>query len=410
VTIHSHVFPNGLTLLAEPMPWLESASLALLMPAGCTHDPKGRSGLASLVAEMTQRGCGQRDSREFLEQLERLGVDASSSVAGAHTSFGGAMPAESLAPALAIYADLARRPLLPDDQLDDARQSCIQEVLALEDDLATRALHRLKARQYPDPWGRSSLGTVESLEAATIDDIRAFFESTYTPTQSILSIAGKFEWPVLQDLVAATWSDWARRDPPALEMVAAPHGYEHMPHESAQTQIWLAYDSIPYSHPDYYQARAAIGVLSDGMSSRLFTEVRENRGLCYSVSAFCHSLRDRGAVFGYAGTTNERAQETLDVMLGEFRKLAQGVTDAELSRLKAGLKSALIMQQESSAARAGAMASDWYHLGRVQTLEELGQIVDQLNTQQINAYLADHPPRDFTIVTLGNRPLEVSTP
>jgi predicted Zn-dependent peptidase len=142
------------------------------------------------------------------------------------------------------------------------------------------------------------------------------------------------------------------------------------------------------------------------MSSRLFTEVRENRGLCYAVYATCHSLRDRGSVLCYAGTTTERAQETLDVVLAEIARLAQGITADELDRLRAKLKSGLIMQQESSPARSSSMAADWYHLGRVQTLDELRSILDGLTCESINTYLAANAPRGFRIVTLGENELE----
>ncbi len=150
-----------------------------------------------------------------------------------------------------------------------------------------------------------------------------------------------------------------------------------------------------------------MGVLSGGMSARLFTEVREKRGLCYSVHASYHTLLDRGAVFCYAGTSAERAQETLDVTMGELVRLRAGIEDHELARLKARIKSALIMQQESSSARSSSLARDWYHLGRARTLDEVGGLIDALTCASINAYLAEHPPRDFTVVTLGPGALEV---
>jgi predicted Zn-dependent peptidase len=119
-----------------------------------------------------------------------------------------------------------------------------------------------------------------------------------------------------------------------------------------------------------------------------------------------HSLLDRGSVFCYAGTSTERAQETLDVLLAELNRLAQGIEHDELRRLKAQIKSSLIMQQESSRARSASIAGDWYYLGRVRTLDEISGIIDGLTCQSINAYLAEHPPRDFTIVTLGEDKLE----
>jgi len=169
----------------------------------------------------------------------------------------------------------------------------------------------------------------------------------------------------------------------------------------------VAYDSVAYRDPDYFEAWGAVGVLSGGMSSRLFTEVREKRGLCYTVYATQATLKDRGAVLCYSGTTAERAQETLDVMLGELKRLSAGIEQHELTRLKARIKSGLIMQQESSSSRSSSMARDWYLLGRVRTLDEVSKLVDGLSAESINAYLKQHPPGDFTIVTLGRNTLEV---
>ena len=143
------------------------------------------------------------------------------------------------------------------------------------------------------------------------------------------------------------------------------------------------------------------------MSSRLFTEVRENRGLCYTVYASYHSRRDEGRVLCYAGTSTERAQETLDVTIAELFRLSEGIEESELNRLKARTKSALIMQQESSAARSAGIAADWYHLGRVRGMDEINQRIDELTCESINEYVRAHPPKDFTVVTLGARPLEV---
>lgn len=406
--IYTEQFDNGLVLVAEAMDWLESAAFCLLTPAGCNRDPDDRPGLANLTRELAERGCGPRDSRQFISALELLGADTSAAVLVAHTSFGGTMPAESLFPTLAIYADVVRRAHLPADQLDDARLVCLQEIRSLDDDLSQRAFLELRRLLYGEPQGRSASGTADGIEAADIDDVRRCFEATYRPDGAILSVAGKFTWPALRDHVAALYADWAPRPP--RELIDTPEAERilHLSHDSTQTHIAIGYPSIPYRHPDYYEARAAIGVLSDGMSSRLFTEVRENRGLCYAVQAHCHSLRDRGSVLCYAGTTNDRAQETFDVVLAELRRLAAGIAVDELERLKAGLKSSLIMQQESSAARSSALAADWYHLGRIQTVDQVRSVIDNLSCARINAYLASHPPRDFRIVTVGEQPLETS--
>jgi predicted Zn-dependent peptidase len=125
------------------------------------------------------------------------------------------------------------------------------------------------------------------------------------------------------------------------------------------------------------------------------------------VYASLHTQRDRASVLCYAGTTAERAQETLDVTIQELNRLGSGIEQSELDRLKARIKSSLIMQQESTSARSGALARDWYHLGRARTLDEVGALVDELTAESINAFLRANPPKDLLVVTLGPEPLEV---
>lgn len=405
-SIRSHVFPNGLVLVAEPMRALQSAAFTFLIPAGCVYEPADRGGLGAMTCEMVQRGAGPRDNRQLVLDLDNLGVDYSDSVSNSHVGFSGATLAENLQPALSIFADVLRRPHLPEEHLEPVRAMMLQELRAVEDEPSQKVMLQLRRRHYPDPWGRPSQGEQEALEAITLDDVREHFRH-FRPAKTILGVAGHFDFEALKDHVGNLLGEWEAGEPASI--VEQPTGtkYEHLHHESSQTQIGISYPSVPYRDPDYFQAWGAVGALSGGMSARLFTEVREKRGLCYSVYASYHTLRDRGGVFCYAGTTAERAQETMDVTLGELVRLAKGIEEHELDRLKARIKSALIMQQESSTARSSAVARDWYHLGRVRTLDEVGQIIDALSSESINAYLAEHPPGDFTVVTVGQNELEV---
>ncbi len=404
--ILAHTFANGLTLVAEPIASLESAALSILVPAGCAYDPEDRNGLAAVMCELSLRGSGERDSRQFVRDLENLGVERGDSTSAAHVSYSAATLARNCLPALEILADLVRRPHLPGDQLEAVRNVVLQELQAIEDEPSQKVMLELRKRQHPDAWGRNSQGSRPDVEAITLSDVKRFHAQWVQPRGMILGVAGRIDWPSLKDRVGELFGDWtasaALPEPPSK--IRQPR-VEHIPHESNQTQISIAYDSVPYRDPDYFQAWGAVGVLSGGMSSRLFTEVREKRGLCYTVYASYHTLRDRGAVLCYAGTSAERAQETLDVTLAELRRLKHGIEPGELDRLKARIKSALIMQQESSSARSGAVARDWYHLGRVRTLAELSAIVDELTCESINSYLGENPPRDFMIVTLGQQAL-----
>jgi len=404
--ILSHQFENGLTLVAQPMPWLESAAFSISVPAGCRYDPANKKGLANYACEMILRGSGDLTNRQFIEALEFNGVDHSSNVSVYNTNFGGSMLASQLHDTLALFATMLRQPLLPDDQLEDGRQVCFMEVAALEDELARRAILELRSRFYGDPDGRSCEGSFDSLKSITIEDIKSFHEQHYRPDETIVSVAGKFDWDALKDHVGSLLGDWASK--PAATIHATPPTREnhHISFPSEQTHIAIGYPALPYSSDDYFLNRGSVGVLSDGLSSRLFTEVREKRGLCYTVSASYHSLRDQGQVVCYSGTTTDRAQETLDVLIEQLTLLEKGIDEAELRRLQVQVRSSLIMQQESCRARAGAIAGDWMHLGRVRTLDEINDKISGLTVESVNQFLANQPPRDFVVVTLGAQSLE----
>lgn len=404
-SIHQHKFDNGITLLAEEMPWLESAAFAFLLPCGAVRDPAGQLGLSNFLCDMVQRGSGDRSSREFVEALERLGVDRNASVSLTHTSFSGATLADNLLPAIDLHADLIRRPMFPESQLEEARQVCFQELRAVEDDLAHRTLERVRGLQYPAPWGRSVQGSLEHVEAISLDDVQTQFETYYEPSNMIISVAGKLDWKRLRDHIEERFADWQPRPVGEVTESASSDKEAYIHHDSNQTHIAISYPNVPYRHEDYYQARAAVGVLSDGMSSRLFTEVREKEGLCYTIYATVNTLRDRGAVLCYSATSTERAQETLDVAVRELLRMADGVEASELKRLKARIKSGLIMQQESSSSRSISMAIDWYHLGRVRPMQEVSDAINALTAQSISDYLQRNPPKDFRIATLGAKPL-----
>lgn len=389
------------------MDWLESAAMSLSLPAGCIQDPDDRSGLASVASEMAQRGCGPFNSREFVESLDRLGADRSSAVGHAHASFSAAMLANRLFETLAVFADLVRRPHLPEEQLEDGRQVCLLEIESIEDDPSRLAMVHLRNSTYPGPWGRRAMGTTEGIEPIGIQDVRNFVARNYVPHGATISVAGKLDWERLRDEVQRLFGDWSGGDHVSAAEPSTRGSYRHVNHDSGQTQIAVAIPSIPCADPDFIKARGAVGVLSDGMSSRLFTTVREERGLCYTVYAYHHSLRHTARVMSYAGTGSERAQETLNVLISELRRIREGIDERELTRLKARTKSALIMQQESCVSRAGSLAADWYYLGRIQTMEEVRAQVDSLTVSNLNAYLADHPVTCCDIVTLGREPLEV---
>jgi predicted Zn-dependent peptidase len=405
--IWHHTFANGLTLLAERMDHVRSAAVNFLVSAGCVYDPTEQLGLASVLSDMITRGAGERDSRALSLALDNLGLDRDESVGQLHQRFWGATLATNIPAALEIYADILRRPHLPESELDAVKALGLQDLQALEDDPKGKVMVELRRRYWPLPLGRDRRGTPEGLKHISAASVRQHYERTFGPQGMIVSVAGNIDWPALRDQVERLFGDWTSAAAPSLKLKKAVGGRAHLPKETTQTQIAIAYPSVPFGHAEYYAAQGAVQVLSGGMGARLFTEVREKRGLCYSVWASYQTFKDRACILGYAGTTNERAQETLDVTLAELKRLAEGVTDEEVERVRAGLKSSVIMQEESTSARAGALASDWYYLGRVRPIEEIQAAIDSLTPHSIVAHVKQYPPQDMTVVTLGPKPLKL---
>ncbi|QJW99661.1 Mitochondrial processing peptidase-like protein [Frigoriglobus tundricola] len=403
--VYQHTLSNGLVLLAERMDHVRSAAINFLVPAGSAFDPPGQLGVASVLAEMITRGAGERDSRDLSLALDNLGVDRDESVGAVNMRFWGSTLARNVPAALDIYADIVLRPHLPDAELEPVQALALQDIQSLEDSPQTKVMVELRRRYYPAPINKDRRGVAEDIEALTIDAVRVHFRRFVRPNGAILSVAGNIEWEPLKAQVERLFARWEPGS--GAEVRPEPHtaASAHIHKDTQQTQIALAFPSVPVTDPDYYNARAAASVLSGGMSSRLFTEVREKRGLCYSVYAFHETFKTQGTMLAYAGTRAERAQETLDVTLAELKRLKDGIEADEIDRVKAGLKSSLIMQEESTGARAGAIATDWYYLERVRSFDEIQAIIDGLTPDSVLGYLNRCPVRDVTLVTLGPAPL-----
>ena len=316
------------------------------------------------------------------------------------------MQASQLHDALAIYADVLRRPTLPESQFEDGRQVCFQEIASLEDDLAQRSILQLRQNIYGNVDGRYSEGSLETVANLTLQDVQEFFKAHYRPNGMIIACAGKIDFDSLRDHVGNLFADWQPNEISPDNNVIAANNYQHIEHDSEQTHIAMAYPGFTYSAPEFYLNRGAVGVLSGGMSSRLFTEVREKRGLCYTVFATCHTLADKASVICYSGTSSDRAQETLDVIIEQLKLMSDGIHEDELRRLKVQIRSGMIMQQESCRARASSIARDWSHLGRVRMLDEINDAINSLTVESINEFLREQPPANFNVVTLGPSPLK----
>ncbi len=399
--LYTHELDNGLTLVAQRMEQVSSAAMTIALPVGAFRDPPGQAGAASVAAHWLPRGAGDRDSRQLHDALDALGCQHHQEARTEHLALSASQLGRNLPQVLGIHADIIRRPQLVEDAFDACRDLVSQALDALEDEPMQMCNVRIREKFYPAPLGANPLGTKDSLAAMKSESVRGHLQACFTPHGTILAAAGKFEWPQLVELVEEHFGDWQAPELPPVNLEAPDRGIAHIVKPTAQVQITLAYAAANADDDRYYAARVAGMVLSGGMGARLFTEVREKRALVYAVMARYHCLKGHAGVFVYAGTTPEKAQETLDVTVGELRRLGEGVTAEELARAKTQLKSALIMQGESTAVRAEALAGDYYHLGRLRSLEEIASAVDAVTAADVLEYVRAFPAEDFTVLTIG---------
>jgi predicted Zn-dependent peptidase len=397
--------PNGLRVLVEPMPWLPTLSLTLQLGVGSVNDPDGAVGTAAVLAEWLQRGAGELDARAYAAALDDLGVRRGGGIGRETLTLSAAFLERDAVQVAALLADLVRRPRLADEDFAGVRQLALHDLAAIDDAPAQRLGEALVARYFASAHGRSAHGVREHLEALQSETVRADARRRLGPEGAVLAVAGGGDVETTLEVIRDHFGPWQGGTVPAAPPeVRAPHRH-HVMAPGAQVQIGLCAAAVAPGEEGWYEQQIAMSVLDGNMGARLFNEVREKRGLAYSVGASTRLVRGHAYTVVRAGTTPERASDTLDVLLEQMRLLADGVDGEEHARAMRQLRSSLVMQSEASGARAARLAADVLHIGRPRTLQEILDGIEAVDAERVNAFLAARPPAEFTVVSLGPRDL-----
>ncbi len=399
---------NGLRVVVQSMPGMQSAALTLMIPAGSVYDPDGKAGTTAILSEIFSRGAGDLSARELSSAFDNIGLQRSVSGGVGYVTVSAATTADRILDAVPLIAKMLLKPHITPENFAPSRELVHQALNAMEDEPKQRLGQYLRRCSYPTPFSNPSEGTMEDLPNVSIADVQSHFDSLIIPNDAVLGIAGNVDSAEIQQALADAFGSWKPGTPRQLIAGAVTPSPMHIEHDSAQTHIGLAWDTVPYIHDRYFEAWATVSLLSGGMSSRLFTEVREKRGLCYAISASINTQKEMARVFGYAGTTNERAQETLEVMVAEIRRIHECITEDELQRCKARAKSTLIMQQESTMSRSSSLARDTLFIGRVRGLQEIRDMLDALTVDQVRDFAIEYAPKSMVLVTIGPESLDAT--
>ena len=407
---HHEQLDNGIELLAEVLPDCPIAAVNVRVGLGARHEAADRLGLAHVVAETLLKGAGEMDARALLDAFDLYGLTRGSRCDVEATDVGcGCLP-RHVGRAIELLSQVVRRPRLAPDQVELAKTLSLEEIKTLEDEPGEKVSHLLWRKYLGGPLGRATLGEPETVKAIRPDDAVAFWGEGCGPGAVQIVMAGGVDWPAAREAAVRAFGDWRDGAKPqaaaGTEDATGSSGLFHERNDSEQTHIAVAFPSVPREHPQYFAARMAMAVLSAGASSRLFTEVREKRGLVYAVFASWTPLRGRGNVYLYAGTTAERADETLRVCLDELGRLGATVTQDEVERARRVLKGRLLTTAELSGARVRAIADEFFLTGKVTPVAEIIAGLEAVDADGVRDYLAEFPPEPLTAIALGPRPLK----
>ena len=367
-----HVLANGLTVAADPLPAAESVAIGLYASVGSRSEPEALGGLAHLVEHMVFKGAGGRDTRTLAEAVEDVGGSLNAWTGRDQTVFTGRALARDLALLAELIADLVRAPHLEDDHLALEKQvimSELGEATDAPDDLVHD--HLFQAAFDGQAIGRPVLGSEATVGAATAADCHYWLEQQFVPSRLVLAGSGKIDPADLLALAERLFGDMAPRDPPRIAPARFTGGARNDARSFEQAHWCLAFESVRAGDPRQPAHGLFVQALGGGTSSRLFQELREERGLAYSIYAWSQAFADTGLVGIGCAAERRQAAESVQLARQVLAATAEGLSEAELNRARAQLEAGLLIGLETAQGRADQMARSIEVFGRVLTLDEL---------------------------------------
>jgi predicted Zn-dependent peptidase len=388
-----HVLSNGLRVAVDPLPGAQSVALGLYAMVGSRSEPEHCSGLAHVVEHMVFKGAGSRDARQIAEAIEDVGGVINAWTARDQTVFYGRTLGKDVPLLAELIADFLRAPRLDEGHLEREKTvilSELGEVVDAPDDLVHD--HLFEAAFEAQPLGRSVLGRVETLNGITAEDCRAWIRDELVPSRLILSAGGKVEPEEIVKLAERLFGDMENWPGVPIGRAEFTGGVRNDRREFEQAHWCLGLPGVAASDPKLPALSMFVQALGGGMSSRLFQELREERGLAYSVSAWQQAYADTGIVTLSCAADRDRAVESMHLAREVLAAAVESLTDAEIQRARAQMEAGLLMGLESPQGRADHMARSIEVFGRILSLEELlDQVrsIDAAAARQAGASLLD---------------------
>jgi len=397
VTVEITRLPNGLTVASDSMPGFETTAVGVWVSAGTRYEGEDLNGAAHMLEHMAFKGTERRSARRIAEEIEDVGGHLDAYTTREQTAYVARVLKQDLPLAVDILADILQHSVFAEDELARERAVVLQEIGEVNDTPDDIVFDHLQAVAFPgQPIGRTILGPPERVSAFTREDLLRYMRAHYTAPRLVVSAAGAVNHRELVALVGEKFSHLPQGEGDGRDPARYVGGESREKRQLEQAHLVLGWESVPYGDPDYYATQVFSTILGGGMSSRLFQEVREKRGLAYSIFTFAHSYLDCGVFGVYTGTSGKDAPEAAKIIAGEIHGVADGISEAEIVRARAQHKAAIMMALESSSARCEHLARQLLIYGRSMPPSEviaridavdataLGRVADRIRSSKLS--------------------------
>ena len=378
--------PTGLVVVTDTMPHLETAALGVWVGAGSRDELPDEHGISHFLEHMAFKGTTRRTARQIAEEIEAVGGDLNAATGVEMTAYYARTLKADVPLALDVLSDILTAPAFDPDEMTREKNVIVQEIGAVEDAPDDLVFEFLQGIAFADqPLGRSILGTRATVRSFDGKRLRSYLSRHYRAPKTVIAAAGAVDHATVVREAEHRFAAFAGPAGPVPQRATFHGGVRVEPRDLEQVHIALGLEGVPQRDPSIFSLQAFTNILGGGMSSRLFQEVREQRGLCYSIYAFHSPYVDTGLFGLYAGTDAIDAPELMRVVVDEISAAADGITEEEIARAKAQMKVGLLMALESSSGRAEQLARQLFIYGRPIPIEEVVAKIDAVTVDTTRA-------------------------
>jgi predicted Zn-dependent peptidase len=377
---------SGINVVTDTMPHLETASLGVWIASGSRDERANEHGISHLLEHMAFKGTRRRSARQIAEEIEAVGGDLNAATSAETTAYYARVLKADVPLALDVLADILSNPTFDSDELAREQSVIVQEIGAVADTPDDLIFEYLNAIAFPDqPLGRSILGTAKTVRSFRDGTLRDYLGRHYRAPDIVVAAAGAVDHAAVLADVEKRFSSFNGPDSPLPQPAKFGGGSRVEKRELEQVHIAMALPGVAVTDDSLYSLQVFTNILGGGMSSRLFQEARERRGLCYSIYSFHIPYSDTGMFGLYAGTDAADTAELMRVIVGEIAGAAESISEPEIARSKAQMKAGLLMALESSGARIEQLARQMITRGRPIPADELVEKVDAVTVESARA-------------------------